>query len=57
MVDAQAHQGARPREEEQRDSSWFERGCLAAICLIILFTVVLPLLVWAAAIVFAGSRP
>jgi hypothetical protein len=55
-MDAQVHQGAGLGEEEQRDSSWFERGCLAVICLITLFTVVLPLLVWAAAIVFAGSR-
>jgi hypothetical protein len=56
-VDALAHEATGPHEEEQRDSSWFERGCLAVICLITLFTVVLPLLVWAAAIVFAGSRP
>jgi hypothetical protein len=57
VVDARAHGGVGLGEEEQRDSSWFERGCLAVICLITLFAVVLPLLVWAAAIVFAGSRP
>lgn len=56
MADAHVHRGARLGEEEQRDSSWFEHGCIAVICLITLFAVVLPLLVWAAAIVFAGSR-
>jgi hypothetical protein len=57
VAGAQVHRGAGLGEEEQRESSWFEHGCIAVICLITLFAVVLPLLVWAAAIVFAGSRP
>ena len=55
-MDARVHAGAEPGEDEQRDSAWFERGILAVIGLIIVFAVVLPLLVWAAAIIFAGSR-
>ena len=55
-MDARVHAGAEPGEEEQPGSSWFERGVLVVIGLIIVFAVVLPLLVWAAAIIFAGSR-
>jgi hypothetical protein len=55
-VDVQAQPGAGPGEDEPRDSTWFERGILAVIGLIILFAVVVPLLVWAVAILFAGSR-
>jgi hypothetical protein len=54
-VGTQVQPGARPGEEQQ-GASWFERGCLAVIVLVTLVTVVLPLLVWAAAIIFAGSR-
>ena len=55
-MDARVHTGAGPGDEELRGCSWFERGIIAVIGLIILFAVVVPLLVWAAAIVFAGSR-
>ena len=55
-MDARLHAGAETGEEEQHDSTWFERGVLAVIVLITVFAVVLPLLVWAAAIIFAGSK-
>jgi hypothetical protein len=55
-VDARAQPGATPREDQQQGGRWFERGCIAAIGLIIFVAVVLPMLIWAAAIIFAGSR-
>ena len=56
VVDARAHPGEGSREDQQQEGWWFERGCIATIVLIIFVTVVLPMLIWAAAIVFAGSR-
>jgi hypothetical protein len=43
-------------EEERAGSLRLFHGCIAAIVLGAFVTVVLPLLVWAAAIFFAGAR-
>jgi hypothetical protein len=55
-MNAPVQRAGRPGDEHHRSALWFERGCLAVIALIALVTVVLPLLIWAAAIIFAGSR-
>jgi Flp pilus assembly protein TadB len=42
--------------EQGRRSYALQRGCLVAAALLAFAVVVVPLLVWAAAIIFAGSR-
>jgi hypothetical protein len=42
--------------EERAGSLRLFHGCIAAIVVGIFVTVILPLLVWAAAILFAGAR-
>ena len=42
--------------EERAGSLRLFHGCIAAIVLGVFVTIVLPLLVWAAAILFAGAR-
>jgi hypothetical protein len=51
--------GARPgagTDSEEQPSLVLAKGCLAAIVLAVFVTVVLPMLIWAAAILLAGSR-
>jgi hypothetical protein len=49
--------GAASGEGEERAGSLrLFKGCIAAIALGVFVTIVLPLLVWAAAILFAGAR-
>jgi hypothetical protein len=53
----QAPPGAASGDGEERAGSLrLFHACIAAIVLGIFFTVVLPMLVWAAAILFAGAR-
>jgi len=51
--------GARPGAgpvKEQHPSLLAQKVCLAVIVLAIFVTVILPMLIWAAAILLAGSR-
>jgi hypothetical protein len=43
-----------PRGE--RGASWLARGCLVAVLVVIFVIVVVPALLWAAGILFAGGR-
>ena len=53
----QAAPGAASGDGEERAGSLrLFRGCIAAIVLGVFVAVILPLLVWAAAILFAGAR-
>jgi hypothetical protein len=42
--------------EERAGSLRLFRGCIIAIVLVVFVAVILPMLVWAAAILFAGAR-
>ena len=53
----QAPPGAASGDGEERAGSLrLFHGCIAAIVLAVFVTIVLPLLVWAVAILFAGAR-
>ena len=54
-ANAGARPGAEPGQEEQ-PNLFLARGCLALIVLAVFVTVVLPVIVWAASILIAGSR-
>jgi hypothetical protein len=54
--DVRAPAGAAPGEEDYQGASFLARACLAAFILIVFVVVVLPMLIWAAGIVLAGSR-
>jgi hypothetical protein len=55
-ADVEAPAGAGPGEGDYQGASFLARCCLAVIILVVFVTVVLPMLIWAAGIVFAGSR-
>ena len=54
-ADIGARPGARPGGEEQ-PSLFLAKGCLSMIVVAVFVTVILPMLIWAAAILLAGSR-
>ena len=54
-ADIGAQPGAGPGGEQQ-PSLLLQKGCLSAIVLAVFITVVLPMLIWVAGILVAGSR-
>ncbi len=56
MGDARAGLPPHIGGEEQQDTSWLARGCLALVIVALFVIVVVPALLWAAGILIAGGR-
>ena len=55
-VETHGRPGEGPGDGEEQGTSLLARGCLVLILVIVVAVVVVPILVWAAGIIFAGSR-
>lgn len=44
------------QDDGEQGSSWLARGCLAAVVLALFVALVVPAILWAAAILLAGGR-
>ena len=44
------------RVQEEQGARWLARGCLVAVLIVLFIAVVVPALIWVAAILIAGGR-